>query len=222
FGRPDTDLHTIMVTSPGPAEGKTVTALNLAITMAQAGRRTLYVDADLRRPQGHLMMGMDRGGGLVDLLFDALPDNVEQFATELDSYLYVIPAGRDVPNPAEVLGSQKMQKLLRHWRQTFDVVLLDTPPTLVVADALILATQCDATLIVCSAGETNWQALDRCSEALKDVGADIIGVLLNRFDAKAAYGGYKYGYGYGYEYGYGNYYYYGSSPRRSARAARKV
>ncbi len=222
FCRPDTEVRTIMVTSPGPAEGKTVTALNLAITMAQAGRRTLYVDADLRRPQGHRMMGMDRDGGLVDLLFDALPDNVEQFATELDSYLYVIPAGRDVPNPAEVLGSRKMQKLLRHWRQVFDVVLLDTPPTLVVADALILATQCDATLLVCSAGETNWQAVDRCSEALKGVGADIIGVLLNRFDAKAAYGGYKYGYGYGYEYGYGNYYYYGPSPRRSARAARKV
>ena len=222
FCRPDTDLHTIMITSPGPAEGKTVTALNLAITMAQAGRRTLYVDADLRRPQGHRMMGMDRGGGLVDLLFDALPDNVEQFATDLDSYLYVIPAGRDVPNPAEVLGSQKMQKLLKHWRQTFDVVLIDTPPTLVVADALILATKCDATLIVCSAGETNWQAVDRCSEAIEGVGADVIGVLLNRFDAKAAYGGYKYGYGYGYEYGYGNYYYYGPSLRRSARAARKV
>ena len=107
-----------------------------------------------------------------------------------------------------------------HWRQTFDVVLLDTPPTLVVADALILATQCDATLIVCSAGETNWQAVDRCSEALEGVGVDIIGVLLNRFDAKAAYGGYKYGYGN--EYGYGNYYYYGPSLRRSARAARKV
>ena len=157
---------------------------------------------------------VERDGGLVDLLFDALPDNAEQFATELDSYLYIIPAGREVPNPAEVLGSQKMQKLLKHWRQTFDVVLLDTPPTLVVADALILATQCDATLIVCSAGETNWQAVDRCGEALEGVGADIIGVLLNRFDAKAAYGGYKYGY----EYGYGNYYYYG--PSRSA--ARKV
>ena len=222
FSRPDAELQTILVTSPGPGEGKTVSALNLAITMAQAGRRTLYIDADLRRPQGHRMMGMDRNAGLVDLLFDALPSNIEQFTTSLDSYLYIIPAGRDVPNPAEVLGSHKMEKLLAQWRQTFDVVLIDTPPTLIVADALILATKCDATLIVCSAGATNWQAVDRCNEALEDIGADVIGVLLNRFDAKAAYGGYKYGYGYGNEYGYGNYYYYGPSPRRSARTARKV
>ena len=222
YCRPDNKVQTIMVTSPGPGEGKTVTTLNLAITMAQAGRRTLYVDADLRRPQGHRMMGMERTAGLVDLLFDTLPDSVEQFATDLDSYLYVVPAGRDVPNPAEVLGSRKMQKLLAHWQQAFDIVLIDTPPTLIVADALILASQCDATLLVCSAGQTNWQAVDRCNEALQGVGADVIGVLLNRFDAKAAYGGYKYGYGYGNEYGYGTYYYYGPSPRRSARATRTV
>ncbi|MFB3133779.1 MAG: CpsD/CapB family tyrosine-protein kinase, partial [Rhodothermales bacterium] len=174
-------------------------------------------------PQGHLMMGMDQDPGLVDLLFDALPDNVEQFATTLDSYLYIIPAGRDVPNPAEVLGSRKMQKLLTRWRQEFDLILIDTPPTLIVADALILATQSDATLMVCSAGQTNWQAVDRCSEALEGVGADVIGVLLNRFDVKAAYGGYKYGYGYGYEYGYGGYYY-GQRPtlKRSKPLPREV
>ncbi|MFQ5568335.1 MAG: GumC family protein [Rhodothermales bacterium] len=223
FSRPDTDTRTIMITSPSPSEGKTVTALNLAITMAQAGRRTLYVDADLRRPQGHRLMGMPREAGLVDLLFDSVPGSVERFATELDSYLYVIPAGRDVPNPAEVLGSRKMQKFLARWRQEFDVILIDTPPTLIVADALILAAQCDTTLVVCSAGETNWQAMERCAESLDSVGADVIGVLLNRFDAKAAYGGYKYGYGYGYEYGYGNYYY-GSIQRgkRGKRVTRKV
>lgn len=223
FSHPDAEVRTIMITSPGPSEGKTVTALNLAITIAQAGRRTLYVDADLRRPQGHRLMGISRDAGLVDLLFDALPNDVEQFATDLDDYLYIIPAGRAVPNPAEVLGSRKMKMSLEHWRQEFDVVLIDTPPTLLVADALILAAQCDVTLVVCAAGQTNWQAVDRCTEALEGVGADVIGVLLNRFDAKAAYGGYKYGYGYGYEYGYGNYYYYGQdhSSKRS-RAARNV
>ena len=153
-----------------------------------------------------------------------LPNTIEQFATELDSYLYVIPAGRDVPNPAEVLGSRKMKNFIDRWRQEFDVILIDTPPTLLVADALILAAQSDVTLVVCSAGQTNWQSVDRCAEALKDVGAEVIGTLLNRFDAKAAYGGYKYGYGYGYEYGYGNYYYYGptTTGTRSSRVSRNV
>ena len=223
YSHPDGEVRTIMITSAGPGEGKTVTALNLAITIAQAGRRTLYIDADLRRPQGHRMMGLPREPGLVDLLFDALPDNIEQFATDLDSYLYIIPAGRDVPNPAEVLGSRKMKTFLERWKQEFDVILIDTPPTLLVADALIMAAECDVTLVICLAGETNWQAVDRCTEALDGVGADVIGTLLNSFDAKAAYGGYKYGYGYGYEYGYGNYYYYGpSSPSKHARATRKV
>ncbi len=221
FSRPDAETRTLMVTSPSPSEGKTVTALNLAVTMAQAGRRTLYVDADLRRPQGHHMMGLRREPGLVDLLFDAAPDNVEQFATDIDNYLYVIPAGRDVPNPAEVLGSRKMQSFLKRWRQEFEVILVDTPPTLIVADALILAAQCDGVLVVCGAGETNWQAMDRCKEALEGVGADLIGVLLNRFDAKAAYGGYKYGYGYGYEYGYSNYYY-GYGQRTAGKAGRRL
>ncbi|NBC17428.1 MAG: polysaccharide biosynthesis tyrosine autokinase [Bacteroidetes bacterium] len=209
FSRPDKDARAIMITSPNPSEGKTVTALNLAVTMAQSGRRTLYVDADLRRPEGHRMMGLSREPGLVDLLFDSVPDNIEQFATDVDSYLYVLPAGRDVPNPAEVLGSRKMQKFLARWRQEFDVLIVDTPPTLVVSDALILASHCDATVLVCAAGETNWQSVDRSAEALHSVGADILGIMLNRFDLKAAYGGYKYGYGYGYEYAYYNNYYYG-------------
>jgi capsular exopolysaccharide synthesis family protein len=180
FSRPDAKVQMIMITSPGPGDGKTVTAINLAVTMAQAGRRTLYIDADVRRPQGHRMIGVPREAGLVELLFDALPDSIEQFATSIDSYLYVIPAGRDVPNPAEVLGSRKMKNFLARWRKEFDVIVIDTPPTLLVADALILASTCDTTLVVCSAGVTNWQAVDQCSDALRSVGADVIGVLLNR------------------------------------------
>ncbi|MDX1545709.1 MAG: polysaccharide biosynthesis tyrosine autokinase [Rhodothermales bacterium] len=219
FSRPDDEARTLIVTSPGPSEGKTVSAMNLAVTMAQAGRRVLYIDADLRRPQGHHMMGLDREPGLTDLLFEAIPDSLERFASDLDSYLYVVPAGREVPNPAEVLGSRKMMALLERWRKEFDIVVFDTPPTLIVADALVLAPEVDAVLVVCSAGETNRQAVERCVEALEGVGADVVGVLLNRFDVKQAYGGYKYGYSYGYEYGYGyGGYYYGSQPAPKGRA----
>lgn len=211
FSQPDKEARVIMITSANPSEGKTVTALNLAVTMAQAGRRTLYIDADLRRPEGHRLMGTPRDPGLVDLLFDSVPESIEQFTTNVDSYLYMLPAGRDVPNPAEVLGSRKMQKFLAHWRQEFDVVVVDTPPILVVSDALIMASLCDTVVLVCAAGDTNWQAIERSTESLQGVGTEILGVMLNRFDLKAAYGGYKYGYGYGYgyEYSYYNNYYYG-------------
>lgn len=213
FSQPDKESRVIMISSANPSEGKTVTALNLAVTMAQAGRRTLYIDADLRRPEGHRLMGIGRDPGLVDLLFDSVPESVEQFTTNVDSYLYMLPAGRDVPNPAEVLGSRKMQKFLAHWRQEFDVIVVDTPPILVVSDALILASLCDTAVLVCAAGDTNWQAIERSAESLQSVGTDILGILLNRFDLKAAYGGYKYGYGYGYEYSYYNNYYYGGKQR---------
>ncbi|HMB89295.1 MAG TPA: polysaccharide biosynthesis tyrosine autokinase [Rhodothermales bacterium] len=218
FATPDKPVQTLMISSPSPSEGKTVTALNLAITVAQAGRRTLYIDADLRRPQGHKMMGIAREPGLVDLLFDVIPDRIEQFATGVDSYLYVMPAGQDVPNPAEVLGSRKMQTFLARWKKEFDLIIIDTPPTLVVADALIISSYCDAALVVAAAGETNWQAVDRSVEALEGVGGQVMGVLLNRFDAQTAYGGYKYGYGYGYEYGYSNYYYGQGGGSKSRRA----
>ncbi len=202
FSRPDGRLQTIMVTSSGPGEGKSVTSMNLALTMAQMGRKTAYVDADLRRPTGHKMMGTAREPGLTDLLFESYPAGLDRFASGVD-HLHVIPAGRSVPNPAEVLGSQKMRDFLERLEAEFDVVVVDTPPVLAVTDALLISARCDATVLVSSMGETHWQALQRSKEALDEAGAHVAGVVLNRFDAKAAYGSYGYGYGYGYGIYYG-------------------
>ena len=202
FSRPDKQVKTILVTSSGPGEGKSVTSMNLALTLAQTGKRTVYVDADLRRANGHRMLGTPREPGLVEVLFEEAP-SASQFTTDIDDF-YMIPAGKSVPNPAEILGSEKMRDLLQRLQAEFDIVVVDTPPVLAVTDAALVASQCDATILVSSADETHWRALERSRETLQEVNANVVGVLLNRFDPKAAYGGYGSGYGYGY--GYGEYY----------------
>ncbi|MEM6336501.1 MAG: polysaccharide biosynthesis tyrosine autokinase, partial [Bacteroidota bacterium] len=204
FSRLDRDVQVIMVTSSGPGEGKTVTAANLAVTMAQAGRPTLYIDADLRRPTGHKMLGLSREPGLVELLFEKYPLDLETFATGIDD-LYAIPAGSSVPNPAELMGSQKMKEMINRLREEFDYIIIDTPPVLAVTDAVLLSTNADAAVIVISANETDFHSLARSVESLQAVDAPLAGAVLNRFNVKRAYGyyGYRYSYGYGYGYKYG-------------------
>jgi capsular exopolysaccharide synthesis family protein len=196
FSRPDANPQTILVTSSGPGEGKSITAMNLAVTMAQSGRKTLYLDADLRRPTGHKLIGVNREPGLVDLLFNIDANSFKHFKSDADN-LYVIPAGSTVPNPAETLNSIKMRDILGRLKNEFDLIVIDTPPVLAVTDALLVSLHCDVVVLVCTAGETHWQAIARSAEALRDAGSKLNGVVLNRFDPKAAYGGYGIGY---YEY----------------------
>ena len=165
FSRPDGEVRTILVSSAGPGEGKSVTSMNLAVTVAQAGQRTVYIDADLRKPVGHKMMGQSREPGLVDLLFEPGRTDYEPFASPVDN-LYIIPAGRSVPNPSEIVGSQRMRDLLVSLKKDFDFIIVDTPPILAVTDALSVATQVDGVLLVCSAVETTWQAVERSNEAV--------------------------------------------------------
>lgn len=199
FSRPDADLKAVLITSSIPGEGKTVTAVNLAISMAQSGLRTVYVDADLRRPRGHRVMGLAREPGMVDMIFDYAPadpngEGYERFATPIDD-LYVIPAGATVPNPSEIIGSSKMRGLIERLKSDFDFIVIDTPPVLAVADALSISGLTDLKLLVCSAGETTWTMVESASEAFSFVDEQITGIVLNRFDERAAYGGYGYGYG---------------------------
>lgn len=203
FSRPDKPVQTIIVTSSGPGEGKTSISSNLAVIMAQSGRRTLYIDADLRRSTAHKVLGITREPGLVDVLFNPTQIAWEGFETSVED-LYMLPSGKSVPNPAEILGSRKMRDFLVRVRQEFDIIILDSPPVLAVTDALLLAPYCDASVLVCSAKKTVWHSLQGSREALLSVGVQPTGVVLNRFDPKEAYG--SYGYGYGYGYGYYDYY----------------
>ena len=207
FLDPDNPPRVFAITSPGPGEGKSVTALNLCVAIAQAGHRVVYVDADLRRPVGHRMLGVPREPGLSDLLFEQNDaPGFEAFATVVDD-LYMIPAGSTVANPSEVLSSRRMEEFIEELAQHFEFVVIDTAPVLVVTDALTIGTTVDGTILVCSADETYKMTLERSIESMQAVGAKVAGVVLNRFNPQSAYGGYAYAYAYGY--GYSNAYGYG-------------
>ena len=199
FSRPDIVVQTLMVSSAGASEGKTTTVLNLAITMAQAGRKTLIMDADLRRPRIHKVFNVPREPGVADVLFEEDVD-FEQYATDIDN-LYLMPAGTMVPNTSELIGSKRMRDFFDKARAHFDIVIVDTSPVLIATDAVLLSTQCDATLIVINSGNTEQYEFEQCVEVLKSVGAKIIGGVLNGFDSSLAKG-YSYKYRY-YQYGYG-------------------
>ena len=209
FSRPGVVVQTVLVTSAAPSEGKSTTAANLALTMAQAKRRTLLIDADIRKPKQHKMFGCPIEPGLVQLLYhgDAHRDAaVDVFQTPFDENLFVMPAGAlvsDTPEgdgptrveePSEMLGSKRMRDVLETLRGQFDIIVIDSPPVLAATDAVLLSTQADATIVVASAGTTKEGDLEHSLERLGDVGAHVIGTLLNRFDLSMAYG-YKYSYG---------------------------
>jgi capsular exopolysaccharide synthesis family protein len=200
FAKNGEPLKSIMVTSANPSEGKSTTAANLAIAFAQVERRVLLVDADMYRPVLHEFFKIRMTPGLSDyILGKATYDEVVQ-RNVLDN-LDIICSGTMPPNSVEIPSSEKMKVLFRQALQSYNVMLLDSPPVLAATDASVLATQVDGTLLVVSYDNTRELEIERTMESLESVGARILGVVLNNFDARKAYGGYApashYGYGYG-------------------------
>ncbi|MEX0822537.1 MAG: polysaccharide biosynthesis tyrosine autokinase [Rhodothermales bacterium] len=207
FSRPDAIVQTILVTSPSPSEGKSVTALNIGVIMAQAGRKTLVIDADLRRPTVHHQLGLSREPGLIEQVFNETGERPPIDSVGIE-HLFALPSGKTIANPAELLGSKRMREMIYRLREEYDVIVFDTPPVFMATDAVLLSTQCDATIIVALAGSTKTHEHDHCLNALTNVGANVIGTLLNQFEPISA-GGYRYKYRYyaqyynRYSYGYG-------------------
>lgn len=187
----DRPLQTLLVTSAGPTEGKSVTVANLGVAMAQAGLRVAVVDADLRRPRLHKVFGVHPRGGLTGSLLEGAMDGRLQPSKDVEG-LVILPAGGLPPNPAELLGSQRFQELLATLTQHMDVVLVDSPPILPVTDAAVLARGVDGVLLVIDAGETRREVARRAVDNLRQVGAHMIGVVLNRVPTHR--GGYYYYY----------------------------
>lgn len=192
----DKQFKTLEITSANPNEGKSITAANLAVVMAQSGQRVLLIDADLRRPVQNRIFGTTHRYGLTELLFD-LPASsdpaklVEQFtyitkavSATAQKDLYVIPSGAIPPNPAELIGSAKMKQLMGIVRSRFDYVIVDAPPALAVTDAVVLSTRVDSVLLVATAGSTRAQQLKQAVTRLEEVNAPVIGVVLNRLTAR--------------------------------------
>jgi tyrosine-protein kinase Etk/Wzc len=197
FSRPDVMVQVIVLTSPAPSEGKSVTASNLAYVMAQAGRRTLLVDADLRKPSIHKKFGLPREPGLRDLLFQNDDDfDFDRHSVGIEN-LWVVPSGGVIPNPSELVSSKRMREFLHIARSQFDIVILDAPPVLPATDAVLLSTQSDATIMVVAAGRSRRHEIELTLEALNSVGAPMIGAVLNQFDVSQSYA-YKYRYKYRY------------------------
>mgnify|MGYP001579675883 FL=1 len=171
-------LRIICVTSPGPGEGKSTTAANLAITLAQQGTRTLLVDADLRRPLAHKAFNLVQEPGLTDILVGTATLR-EAARPNVVPNLDVLPAGALPPNPSELLGSAAMHRLIEEMRAEYETVIFDSPPTLAVTDASVLSASSDAAILVVRAGETEEVAAQRALEQLRRVQARVAGVVLN-------------------------------------------
>lgn len=182
FSSLDRPLHSLVVTSAVATEGKTTTAANLAIVMAQAGKRVILVDGDLRRPAAHKLFGLPNGAGLTTALVEG-PEALNGYLQETEvENLRLLTAGPVPPNPQELLGSQRMQDLLHRLEQDADIVLLDTPPTLVVADANVLAARADGVLMIVNANRTRRAAVQQAVDGLRQVGANLLGGVLNMVD----------------------------------------
>ena len=171
-------VRTLLVTGVGSAGGKTTTAANLAVALAQAGLTVTVVDADLRRPRQHRLFGLDTQSGLTRSLVEGDMDGRLQ-PSQVER-LSILPAGERPPNPPGLLGSPRLQDILDDLAKKADVVIVDSPPVLPVTDAAILAQAVDGVLLVIEAGETTQDAARQATESLQQVGAHLIGVVLNK------------------------------------------
>ena len=194
----------LVVTSAGPGEGKTTTAANLAVTMAQGGRRVILIDTDLRRPTIHKLFGFSNDVGLSSLFLGDAPTLDSVMRPTAIPTLRVITSGPLPPNPAEVLDSALMKKILNEMREQSDMVVLDSPPVLAVADASILGAHCSGAVLVIDAGRTRSEASRRAMQTLKQTGTKCYGVVLNKLSTRRASG-------------YYSYYYYSSQDKRAKK-----
>lgn len=198
FASVDRSLSTILVTSPSPSEGKSTVAANLGAVLAQGGRRVAVVDADLRCPRVHEKFGLPNRSGMSSLFVRPVEElNGALQNTSFDG-LYAITSGELPPNPAELLGSEKMVDILNETRRKVDLVVIDSPPLMAVTDAAVLAPRVDGVLLVIKPGATKLALVRHAVEQLQRVGARLLGVVLNEVELKRSryyrYEGYYYAY----------------------------
>lgn len=190
------DKRVTVVTSSKPGEGKTTAALNLALTLSQAGSRVVVVEGDLRKPTFSTYLGIEGGAGLTDVLIGRaeLVDVLQRWGR---TQFYVLPGGKIPPNPSELLGSEPMSEVIDELESQFDYVVVDAPPVLAVTDAAVLGKKSAGVLMVVATGSTTRQELTRSLQALDTAGVNVLGVVATRLPARGTHsyssGGYAYG-----------------------------
>ncbi len=208
-----TENTAIIVTSPSPSEGKSITSANLAVVLAQAGHKVLLIDADLRRPVLHKVFGVDNRLGLTELLRFLHPNDLEDTVVALLQQLArptaveglsLLTSGPIPPNPSELLGSQTHRRLIKQLKEYYEFIVLDSPPTLIVTDAVVLSTQVDGVILVIDSEKTERNPLRLAVERLQEVNAHVLGVVANKMSPRAE--------------GYASYYQYQYSHKRGGSA----
>jgi receptor protein-tyrosine kinase len=204
-------LHTLVVTSASPAEGKSFTATNLALTQAQlTDKRVLLADFDFRRPTVDKTFQVQISPGLTDYLLGEVP--LSSIMRKLDhTNLYILTAGQAVPNPLELLNLKECKNLIEDMRQHFDWVILDSPPLLFAADGNLLSTMCDGTILVVRIGTTTFDSVSRALQSLCE--NNVLGIVVNGARRGELYSKYTY---------YHDYYAPGSKEEEEAQAAAQV
>ncbi|MGZ0711690.1 polysaccharide biosynthesis tyrosine autokinase (plasmid) [Coraliomargarita sp. W4R53] len=186
-----------VITSSLPSEGKSTTTINLAIALADAGKRVALIDADLRKPKVAEYLGIEGGAGLTDVLIGRARVGDVMLPWGGRS-LYVLPAGKIPPNPSELLGSTQMKTLLEILERDFDVVLCDAPPLLPVTDAAILSRATSGAIVTVQSGKTTRHQVSSALDSLENVDAKVAGIVLSMVATRGPDAYYSYGYGYGY------------------------
>jgi capsular exopolysaccharide synthesis family protein len=183
FSSIDKEIKTLMVTSSGPAEGKSTTVANLAVVFAQLGKKVLLVDADLRKPTVHRAFGVNNLFGFTTVLTKQATLASTVLETE-EKDLYILTSGPVPPNPAELLSSKSMEQFIEEAKEQFDYVIFDTPPLLAVADPQILANKVDGSIFVVFSGKTEIDQAKKAKELLENAQSKLIGVVLNHKEVK--------------------------------------
>jgi polysaccharide biosynthesis transport protein len=198
FSALTTPTRSLLITSAGPSEGKSFVAANLAVAMALGGKRVILVDTDLRKPTLHQVFGVQREPGFTNLLMRQPDAGLAQFLQKTPvKSLRLVTCGTLPPNPADLLGSPRAIEVMRQFSEHADIVIYDTPPAATVTDAAIIAQHVDAVMQVVRAGQTRINLVQRCKTVLDQVGAHVLGPVLNQV-SEADLGYYAYYYSYGY------------------------
>ncbi|MGI8884396.1 MAG: CpsD/CapB family tyrosine-protein kinase, partial [Pyrinomonadaceae bacterium] len=177
----------LLITSSLPAEGKTTTATNTAISLAQTGAKVLIIDADMRRPRLHSIFNISNGAGLSTILSS---ESTEREMLDIIQYddlakLHLLPSGPIPPNPAELIGSEQMANFLKTMGNNFTHVVVDSPPIASFTDGVLIASMVDGVILVVHAGKSSRQVIRRSRQLLQDIGAKIFGVVLNNVNLKS-------------------------------------